>query len=63
MYELKNGSARLVAALAAHRDDPVAVQYLAKALNYQTDQLRQDIDALVDRMDQLRDLERQNSDR
>ena len=51
MYELKNGTARLVATLARYKDDTAAMQQLAAALNYDQEQLTQDIQALHDHHD------------
>lgn len=48
MYELKNGSARLVGALERYADDSARLKALAQILNYQESQLKQDIKALVD---------------
>ncbi len=49
MYEFYNGSTRLVSALQDRKDDSVAIQYIAHALNYSPKQLMQDIQALSDR--------------
>lgn len=60
MYELKNGSARLVYTLARHKEDPVALQYLAHALNYDQVQLQQDIQALMDFYQQSENRQQEN---
>ena len=48
MYELMNGSRRLVDALERRMDDPESLAALADDLYYCEDQLKQDIQALVD---------------
>ena len=48
MYELKQGTARIVAALYSRKEDPVAIQRIAQATNYLPQQLREDIQALYD---------------
>lgn len=48
MYELFNGSARLVGALERCAQDPERIKYLADVLSYCDDQLMQDIEALAD---------------
>ena len=48
MYELQNGSSRLVHALDRLSDDPERMVALAGILFYCNDQLKEDIRALVD---------------
>ena len=48
MYELINGSARLVSALEGIKDDPGRMRRLANILYYCEEQLGQDIAALAD---------------
>lgn len=48
MYEKKNGSARLVAALERAAEDEAALRRMAAALNYLPEQLKEDIQALRD---------------
>ena len=48
MYELMNGSARLVYALERCSGDPARMKRLADILYYCEDQLAQDVEALVD---------------
>lgn len=48
MYELRVGSRRLVDALERRMDDPESLRALADDLYYCEDQLKQDIQALVD---------------
>lgn len=48
MYELMNGSARLVYALERCSGDPARMKHLADILYYCEDQLPQDVEALVD---------------
>ncbi len=57
MYELKNGSARLVGALERMKEDPERVKQLASILYYCEDQLVQDIQALSDYYGQSREQE------
>lgn len=52
MYELYNGSERLLYALKRRLDDPVFINNLASVLYYQPEQLVQDIQALLDRVRQ-----------
>lgn len=55
MYELKGGTARLVAALSHARNDQERIKRLSDLLNYLPDQLQQDIDAANDFFDTFRD--------
>lgn len=48
MYELKNGSARLIYALNAIKEDSGAIAQIAQATNYLPQQLKEDIQALHD---------------
>lgn len=52
MYELMNGSARLVYALERCSGDPARMKRLADILYYCEEQLGQDIDALADCFEQ-----------
>ena len=52
MYELKQGTARLVSALYRRREDKFDLAYLATALNYVPEQLKEDIEALHDYFEQ-----------
>lgn len=52
MYELKQGSARLVNALWNRAQDPEAIRKLAEVLYYVPEQLQEDIKALSDFYDQ-----------
>ena len=52
MYELINGSARLVYAMERMKEDPVRMKRLANILYYCEDQLGQDIQALADFFEQ-----------
>lgn len=51
MYEIKNGSARLVSALYRRKEDESFINQIAELLNYMPEQLKQDIDALHDYYD------------
>ena len=57
MYELVNGSARLVGALERMKQDSERVQQLASVLYYEPSQLVQDIQALEDYYSQSREQE------
>ena len=48
MYELNNGTSRLVEALYNRKNDRKTIEVLSKELNYCDDQLKQDIQALYD---------------
>ncbi len=48
MYELRQGTARIVTALHNRKEDPVAIQRIAQALDYIPQQLQEDIQALYD---------------
>ena len=48
VYELKQGTARIVSALYNRKDNPAAIQRLAAALDYLPEQLEEDIRALND---------------
>lgn len=48
MYELKQGTGRLITALYSRKEDPTAIQRIAAATNYLPQQLREDIQALYD---------------
>ena len=48
MYELYNGTARLVFALDHTKENAAAIKMLAHVLNYYPEQLQQDIQALYD---------------
>ena len=52
MYELKQGTARLISALYRRREDKFDLAYLACALNYIPEQLKEDIEALHDYFEQ-----------
>ena len=52
MYELINGSARLVYAMERMKEDPARIKRLANILYYCEDQLGQDIQALADFFEQ-----------
>ena len=52
MYELYNGSERLMGALERRMDDAEFIQALSNLLYYCEGQLQQDIKALRDRLDQ-----------
>lgn len=52
MYELMNGSERLMGAIERRTDDPEFMAALADLLYYQPEQLPEDIRALRDRLDQ-----------
>ena len=51
MYELHNGSERLMGAIERRMEDPEFMAALADLLFYDEDQLAQDIQALRDRLD------------
>lgn len=51
MYELYNGSTRLVSVLQERKDDSLTIKYIAHVLNYSPEQLVQDIQALSDRLE------------
>ena len=57
MYELKQGSARLVYALESVSEDEAKIKALAHYLNYCEDQLEQDIQALIDYYEQAKENE------
>lgn len=48
MYELKQGTVRLVSALYRRIEDPAALQRIAAATDYLPQQLKEDIQALHD---------------
>lgn len=48
MYELKQGSKRIVNALYDRKEDIEAIERLAKITNYLPNQLQEDIQALYD---------------
>lgn len=48
MYELRNGTARLINALDAIKEDSGAIERIAQATNYLPQQLKEDIQALYD---------------
>lgn len=48
MYELKQGTGRLITALYSRKEDPTAIQRIAAATNYLPQQLEEDIQALYD---------------
>lgn len=48
MYELKAGTERIVYALKQRKEDPATLKQLAKILNYDPEQLHQDLNALSD---------------
>ena len=52
MYELYNGSERLMGAIERQMDDAAFIAELASLLHYQPEQLPQDIQALRDRLGQ-----------
>ncbi len=52
MYELYNGSERLMGAIENRVSDPVFLHQLAELLYYEPEQLAQDVQALRDRLDQ-----------
>lgn len=51
MYELMNGSERLMDSIERRMDDEAFVAELADLLYYDTDQMVQDIQALRDRLE------------
>ena len=51
MYELYNGSERLMGAIERRMEDPEFMAALADLLYYQPEQLPEDIQALRDRLD------------
>ena len=55
MYELKNGSARLINAIYNRNDNPGFIQNLARQLDYIPSQLQQDVQALNDYYEQTKD--------
>lgn len=57
MYELKNGSERLVNALYQILDDDSRLQAISKALSYYKPQLAEDIQALQDYYRKMRGAE------
>ena len=48
MYELRGGTKRLARVLEQYAEDPGTIASLAKILNYNKGQLKQDIQALGD---------------
>ena len=62
MYEYTQGSGRLVSVLSSYREDPATVAALAKALRYEPEQLRQDIQALDDYYTDHRRAEREQAE-
>ena len=48
MYELKQGTARLINALEQRKDNQAAIKRIAADLDYLPAQLREDIQALYD---------------
>ena len=48
MYELNQGSARLISVLSRYKEDPNTVKRLAYLLNYDYEQLGEDLKALCD---------------
>lgn len=52
MYELYNGSERLMGAIERRVEDPEFLEALADLLYYQPEQLHDDIQALRDRLNQ-----------
>ena len=61
MYEKEQGTNRLVAALYHRLNDPAAMQQLAGTLNYLPEQLQQDIQALHDRLRDVKELSDQDA--
>ena len=56
MYELRNGTARLIYAIHRHcSEDEIALRKMSLLLNYEPRQLQQDIRAAVDFYDKFRD--------
>lgn len=62
MYELRNGTSRLVRALMVAKYDPTALQMIAKVTNYLPDQLEQDIQALSDFVDMANDKDNESEE-
>lgn len=52
MYELMNGSERLMGAIERRVENPEFMAALADLLYYQPEQLQEDLQALRDRLDQ-----------
>lgn len=50
MYERENGAKRITFALYCRKKDPAAMQRMARVLNYETNQPKEDILALHDRL-------------
>lgn len=50
MYELEQGSKRLATALSAIKDDESTINRLAYLLSYRPSQLKEDIQAVYDRI-------------
>ena len=52
MYELENGSKRLAGAIERRAEDEDFIRKLSDLLNYLPDQLKEDIQALNDKVNQ-----------
>lgn len=59
MYELRQGTERIVTALYQRIEDPVAIQRIAAATNYMPRQLQEDIQALYDFVEAAREKDRE----
>lgn len=53
MYEREHGAKRIAFALYCSKENPAAIQKMAHVLNYESDQLKEDIQALHDRLVEL----------
>lgn len=56
MYERENGAKRIAFALYCRKEDPAVMQQMARVLNYESTQLKEDIKALHDRLAELEDM-------
>lgn len=55
MYELKAGTERIITALICVTDSPYDINRMSAVLNYTSEQLKQDIQALSDYYRQTKD--------
>ncbi len=53
MYERENGAKRIAFALYCRKEDPAAIQRMACVLSYESNQFKEDIQALHDRLYEL----------
>lgn len=53
MYEREHGAKRIAFALYRCKENPAAIQRMANVLNYESNQLKEDIQALHDRLAEL----------